>query len=372
MVASIKSAVVRAGALTGMVLLAGVTTACVEPGAAGGGYSGWEQREQGPFHVVSASNEAAVISAQGREVAIRPAKGFCLSRDSIETSTRSAVALIGDCALEQDVSTARRGSRGELALPRALPGIITVAISGDPAVQDAALDANAIESFLQSPQGKALIGRTRDGSTVKIRESRRKDGVVYLLVEDQNTGPIPLLSDTFWRAFVTLRDRLAVITINGFRARPLGVEQMLDHLSEQVIAMQSANRGGLDDIKALIAASRPLDAERVARVETGAVASETEEVSSLRDLKPTSIVVATTGTPETARAKAEETAAAKVSDPQITVERSITVPVAKSKVPQARPTSETAEQDSAGDQSGSATALAPSSAPKAPKRRKRS
>lgn len=371
------------------------TAACEQKGFSGV-QAEWDRRKAQQFYVVAASSEAAVISALGKELAIRPADGFCLSRESIETSEKSAVALIGDCALEADVSTAKRSARGELKLPRALPGIITVSISGDPlSGNQGNFEPDDIEAFLQSAQGRSLIGRTQDGSKVKVRESRRDGDAVYVLVEDKNSGPIPVLSDTFWRAFMTVQDRLAVITINGFRARPLGVETMLDHLSHQVVAMQSANSGGLADTKRLIARSAPIDAERIASAETGGVAASAPRQTSLRDLQPTSIIVSTTGTdtaapkPEVAVKKAEvkkaevkkveprkPEATVAAPEPKITVKPSVTVPVRKASVPKAKPSStrQTAKlrNPSAGGTSSGADATAPATAPVAPRRKKRS
>ena len=360
-------------------MLVGVTSGCEQRGFSSV-QAELDRRKAQQFYVVAASTEAALVSAYGNEVAIRPADGFCLSRESIETSNRSAVALIGDCALDRDAATAKRGARGELALPRSLPGIITISISGDPAVTDVATDADAIEAFLQSPQGRSLIGRTADGSQVKIRESRRQDGVVYVLVEDKNSGPIPLLSDTFWRAFMTIKNRLAVITISGFKARPLGVERMLGHLSEQVAAMQKANGGALEDTRRLIASSKPLDAERVASAESGGVALD---ATRLGDLEPTSIILSTTGTERQAEpAKAQPASPAPVaakSEPEIRIEPSTTLPVGKAVVPKSRPvaspkpaTRTATLQNPASSSSTGAEKTAPATAPLAPKRRKRS
>ncbi|MEM7212553.1 MAG: hypothetical protein AAF479_11785 [Pseudomonadota bacterium] len=376
----------RSELMLGLMLAGGTLISGCDQRGFSGVQAEWERRKSQQFYVVAASSEAAVVSALGKEVAIRPADGFCLSRESIETSNRSAVALIGDCVLETDVSSVKRSARGELALPRALPGIITISISGDPFEDPGGLDASAIETFLQSPQGRSLIGRTADGSQVKIRESRRQDDAIYLLVEDKNTGPIPILSETFWRAFMTVQDRLAVVTISGFRARPLGVERMLGHLSEQVVAMQDANRGGLEDTRRLIARSKPLEVERIASTETGGIASDATEATRLGDLEPTSIILSTTGTgkqaekPAAPEETAQSNAAKKPPEPEIEIKSSTTLPVGKSVVPKSRPGSTlvpktrtaTLQNPSSGSGNTGAEPTAPASAPIAPKRRKRS
>ena len=55
-----------------------VLTACDQRGFSGV-EAEWERRKSQQFYVVAASPEAAVISALGRELAIRPADGFWVS-----------------------------------------------------------------------------------------------------------------------------------------------------------------------------------------------------------------------------------------------------------------------------------------------------
>lgn len=329
----------------------------------------WERRRAEQFFVLSASNEAAVISALGKEVAIKPADGFCLSRESIETSSRSAVALIGDCALEADVESASRSERGELNLPRSLPGIITVSISGNPETRGSGLDADRIEEFLQSKQGKSLIGRSSNGSGVTIQESRRSGDVVFLLVQDTNGGAVPILSDTFWRAFMTLNERLAVITINTFRASPVGVESMLEHLVEQVDALRAANVNGVDETRTLIAQSEPLDAERVVSAE--GVDAESDSTTSLSELQTSGIVITTTGTnADTQAGDGESAEQAEDQAPEVPELSGVTVAGANTVVPRTRPAAVSSPSADIASEEGSG--LAPVKAPSAPVRRKRS
>lgn len=370
----------RVASFAGIAATLLITAGCDQRGLPGM-RDEWERRRNEQFFVISASSEAAVISALGKEVAIRPAEGFCLSRESIETSDRSAVALIGDCALEGDVNSASRSSKGELNLPRSLPGIITVSISGNPEVRSSGLDAERIEEFLQSKQGKSLIGRSADGSGVTIHESRKSDEVIFLLVEDTNGGPVPILSDTFWRAFMTLNDRLTVITISAFRASPIGVESMLEHLTEQVETLKVANADGTDEMHELIARSEPIDAERVASA-GDAEPEPQEETTSLSELLSSSIAITTTGTAENAAGNTEggqvetasvagepETGVAELSGVTVVGEKTV-VPAAR---PAARPTARPATSSAAsGSAPEAASGLAPASSPLAPRRKRRS
>ena len=194
------------------------------------GFSGleaeWDRKRSGPYHVVSVSHERAVVSALGRQVAIEPSEGFCLAQESLDTTRSSAFALIGDCAFEAPNTGARRSARGELQLPPSVPGIITVSVSGDPEIPNSNPDKalNGLSEFLESAKGRSMLGRSGDGSSVTLVESRRIGNGVYVLVDDRNSGALPVLERKFWRAFVELNDRLAVVTVSGFKDRPLGKE----------------------------------------------------------------------------------------------------------------------------------------------------
>ena len=266
--------------LLGTVALSG----CDDQGFSGVGAE-WDRRHAGPYYVVSASPERAVVSAQGRQVAITPAKGFCLARESVETTERSAFALIGDCALDSSTASAPRGSRGELQLPRGLPGIITVSVSGDPGFQGGDNDEslNALSRFLDTAEGRRMLGRSGDGASVSVVETRRIDDGVYVMVDDSNDGVVPILDPKFWRAFVELNDRLAVVTVSGFRDRPLGREEMLEHLVAQVQTLRVAN-------------SRPINEPGILIADRGP--RRRAEVQSLSDLVPQGITVIETGTSE--------------------------------------------------------------------------
>lgn len=193
----------------------------------------------GDFAVLSASPERAVLSAQGQRVAVEPTPGFCVAEDSIETSDRSAFVLIGDCAL----------SSGGVDLSSGIPGITTVSISGDPGFGSrgaSAADLSALERYLATPEGRALLGRGGDGGEVSIVESRREGNTLFVLVEDRAEQAVPLLATRFWRGFVELNGRLTVVTVSGFFDAPMDENQMLAHLGAQVKRLQLANAAPIE------------------------------------------------------------------------------------------------------------------------------
>lgn len=369
-------------------------------GCEGQGFSGlkaeWSrQRVTGPFAIVSASHERAVVSAKGRQVAIEPAEGFCLAKESIETSGRSAFVLIGDCALDEATGKENRSARGELQLPRGVPGFITVSVSGSSGVpingsQEATL--NNLNEFFGTPDGRKLLGRGGNGTNVKVVESRRIGDGLYVLVEDKDEQPVPLLSAKFWRSFVQLNDRLAVVTMSGFRDSPLNNDDMLGHLVAQVKRLRAANRLPINE-KQTVFAQNNVETRRQPKPEP------TVGAQRISDLKPTAVVV----TAETTGQKELWPLPAPKANPEFgsggpseeTIEKAATLLGTPSVVPKSRPdanepdTTETAtpavalqnpsaseETDSNAEVAGetateSATRNAPRQAPSAPRRPKR-
>ena len=268
------------------------------------GFSGRDAewtRTHGPgdFAVVSASHSRAVVSALGQQVAVEPANGFCLAEEAIETSDRSAFLLLGDCAIE-DPAQSVPPAEGALDLPTGVPGIITVSISGDPGFSRLGSDAGDLadlQSFVGTPEGRALLGRGGDGDDVTVADTRRIGNTLYVLVEDTDGG-VPVLAPRFWRAFLELNERLAVVTISGFRDRPLPEEEMLRHLGDQVRQLQVANSEPVNEVPVQLAEA-PSRARASAwqslswgRTEEELIEDEAGGTPLVTDLRPTSIIVA--------------------------------------------------------------------------------
>lgn len=291
------------------ILLASTSILCACEGQGFSGLQAEWSRTRGPetsFAVISASHERAVVSAKGRQVAIVPADGFCLAEESIETSGRSAFLLIGDCALDA-VKSGSTGARGELQLPRGIPGFITVSVSGSSGVPvDGSKDRTLsnLGAFFETPEGRRLLGRGGDGRKVSVVESRRTEDGLFVLVDDRDRQPVPLLSSRFWRSFVQLNDRLAVVTMSGFRDRPLSEDDMLEHLIAQVKQLHSVNRTPINERPTVIARRSDRTSDQPSITLRAPPGEDDAAAQKISDLKPTAIIV-TTSRPDDANSKAE-------------------------------------------------------------------
>ena len=219
--------------------------ALVSAGCESAGFSTREAeiaRQQGErgFAVLERSERRALFAANGREVAVEPPEGYCLDEESIAVTRRSAFVLVADCMQEQQEALANGES--ESRLPRAFPGILTVAVSGEAAFAQEPGALPAFETLLGTRAGGRLLGRGDRSAPGEIIAMRRLDGVLYVLIEEQTAeGSGSILSPRFWRAFTDVNGRMVLVTVSGFNDRPLGEGEMLAFLAAQMAELREAN-----------------------------------------------------------------------------------------------------------------------------------
>ncbi len=238
------------------------------------------------FALVSAEPSRAVVAARGRQVVVEPADRFCVAEESVETSLKSAFMLIGDCVGDAALEQATTTELGELQLPRALPGIITVSISGDAMFNNAETEAQTLDdlmAFLQTPKGLSMLGR--DGKLsgdVQIVDSRTLGRGLYVFIEESTVENLSLLSERFWRAFVELNGRLTIVTVSGFRDRPISDQAMLAYLTNQVVHLRQANDTVPSDDELILARQVPNSPDNLLEV----VSEDVDSAVGKRSEKP--------------------------------------------------------------------------------------
>lgn len=193
--------------------------------------------------VVEAAPERAVFIAKGAEVVIEPPAGYCLDADSISVNGSAGFTMIADCLTKQVPAAADGGDAqeaAEITLPRSFPGILTMSISAQPAVDTSPQALDEFEALLSSPEGLQLVGRGIARSPGNVVATRRVGGAFYVLVEGPD-GPGRILSRRFWRAFAGINDRLVLTTVSGFRDSEVSDEAMLGFLMRQIRRLRRAN-----------------------------------------------------------------------------------------------------------------------------------
>ncbi|MEM1275753.1 MAG: hypothetical protein AAGH74_04440 [Pseudomonadota bacterium] len=214
-------------------------TACDQIGESG---VAAELRRVKGFALVEQTRDKAEIVAQGQKLWIAASKGFCIAPDSIEVTGQGIVAVIADC-IDAEVMVTPTATGGTIELPPSFPGVTTVSVTGKRGLKKASSinDIRALEAFLETEQGRQLLGRSRQSESMEIREMRRIGEALYVHVYDTSGDSLGIFAPDFWRVFLPIRGRLVLITVNGFAARPLDNEDMMGFLATQVVQLHMSN-----------------------------------------------------------------------------------------------------------------------------------
>ncbi|MEM6488826.1 MAG: hypothetical protein AAF677_11270 [Pseudomonadota bacterium] len=192
------------------------------------------QRAIDRFQIVETLPERAVIVADGRTVAVTPPEGACITEDAIDVSERSAFVLYTDCALVTGPDGAPLAAINAQDAPFA--GLVTLSVSGEGRVALWRLSA-----FVETDEGQQLLARSRQGGSIAVVEQRRIGEMLFVLVENRDEQAMALLSRRFWRCFLELNGRMAVITVSGFRARPLADDALFAEVWRHAVALAEGN-----------------------------------------------------------------------------------------------------------------------------------
>lgn len=247
-------------ALLAALLLGGCLGVEVEPGvsARDGEIARQRAAATGPFRVAETGPHRAVLMAEGRRVVLVPVDGLCLAEEAFDASADGAFAVIAECvaAAAGPVDGAAEDA-GQTVLPPSFAGLVTVSVAGEPMFADedgrsAAL--RRLRDLLGTAPGLALLGRNGAGDSVEMLEARQIGDALYVHVRDVHDGGLALLAPEFWRGFVEINRRLVLVTVSGFRQRPLEGDDMLAVLAAQIARLREENGGPVFDAELELAA----------------------------------------------------------------------------------------------------------------------
>jgi len=177
----------------------------------------------------------ANVAVGDRMLAIAAPAGFCIDEEATASNANGAFALVTDCAL--------LGQEGGRTPPVAAMMTASISASPEPATAGNS-PIDELEAFLRTPRGRALLGRSGRSEATRIVQAARRDDVLYVLVEDRGTSPLPGVEPRFWRAFMTIDGRLAALTIQSFEGAGPDLQESLRHLVAFTAAMRAANPTG--------------------------------------------------------------------------------------------------------------------------------
>ncbi|HSF96229.1 MAG TPA: hypothetical protein VLA52_14485 [Thermohalobaculum sp.] len=249
----------RAGAL---LLAASLLPSCQTAGLSGRDAEIERVSGERNFEIIAEQPDRVVFSARGQYIAVEPPDGYCIDRDAIELTRMSAFMLISDCLAGPPTGAAdtTADSGNEIEMPRTFPGILTVSISGAPALSGGAAALDEFEELLTSPSGKALLGRGTNGTVGNIVATRRSGGAVYVLIEEDEKAS-QIFAPRFWRGFIDINERLVLVTVSGFNDRPAADDGMLAFVATQIARLRKAN--GLPEVQDELKIAAQLDLDRL-------------------------------------------------------------------------------------------------------------
>jgi hypothetical protein len=108
---------------------------------------------------------------------------------------------------------------------------------------DEAATLDDLAAFLETGDGLALLGRSGQSGAVRQRASLRRGDVLYVLVEDRGRQPVAGIDGRFWRAFLEVNGRMAVLSELGFGDSGADPQQGLNRLASLARSIQAANGG---------------------------------------------------------------------------------------------------------------------------------
>jgi hypothetical protein len=180
------------------------------------------------------SPSRAKVTVAGRSVVIAAPPGFCVDQPSTTMTNAGAFVLMSDCAL-LDHRSGRRTPVGAALTASVSSG----GLGGEGDDEAATLDD--LEGFLDTADGRALVGRSGRADRVRILSKQREGEVLYVLVEDRGRQPIAGIDPRFWRAFLEVNGRMTVLSVIGFEGSGPGLQDALDQLAAAAAAIRAAN-----------------------------------------------------------------------------------------------------------------------------------
>ncbi len=182
-------------------------------------------------------SKTAAVAVAGRSVNIVAPGSFCVDPASTNVSASGAFVMVSDCAL--------LGGRPPEGDGAPIGAVMTASISAAALASDGAGAPSLAEiaRFAGTAEGRAMLSRSGHGDRVRIRATRTRGDVLYMLIEDRGPPPIEGIEPQFWRAFLEVQGQMTVLSVLGFEDAGVGPSQGLAYLQSFADAVQRANPG---------------------------------------------------------------------------------------------------------------------------------
>ena len=176
-------------------------------------------------------NAPEAMLVADRSVVVAGPPGYCIDRSVTEDGANGAFVLLGSCA----------SIAGDAALPHPeRPGVLTVTVSEIAVAGGGAPGPADLAAYFRTAAGRAALSRDGHPDSVEIVETRVDGDALYLHARDPG-GRGQGMADDYWRALLSVNDRLVILSVNSFSARPLPAREGRRTLDAFAARIRSAN-----------------------------------------------------------------------------------------------------------------------------------
>lgn len=171
------------------------------------------------------------ISVTQDSVYLTGAKGFCVDRESSTLGSDKAFVVFGNCATISDNANADQPAHQAL---------VTVTVTRpDPSVPKIAEANVALLPFFDTPVGQGLLSRDNRPDSVSVSWSRFENAAFLIHFEDKSAGKPVGTENTYWRAYLDVRNSLVTVSVLSLSDAPLSDDIGDTLLQKFVAAIQS-------------------------------------------------------------------------------------------------------------------------------------
>ncbi len=169
-------------------------------------------------------------------VTITGPRGFCVDPTSTQNGGGTGFVLLGNCAA---ISGSARAAQPDVA------AVLTATVSAPS--EGASLTANldALDGFFRSDDGRALLSRSGDASSVQILETRTSGAMFLLHARDTSAGDMVGVATDYWRAYMDIGQRLATLSVLSLTDADISDATALATLTDFAGAVRQANSADL-------------------------------------------------------------------------------------------------------------------------------
>ena len=156
------------------------------------------------------------------------ARGWCVDESTSRARDGTTVIVLGSCA----------AIAGNALLPKpSVEGVLTIAVEDE---AETTPDVDSLAAFLSSTQGRALLARDGQASSISLLEMSKSEDALFLHALDQSGAPRSAAED-YWRALFDIDGRFVTISLITLADRPISRRQGLRTLNAQVDRLKAAN-----------------------------------------------------------------------------------------------------------------------------------